>query len=42
MISFETPEMVDQVRNMLQGMVNNIVRPIARYYDDHEHERQGA
>jgi len=39
MISFETPEMVDQVRNMLQGMVNNIVRPIARYYDDHEHER---
>jgi len=39
MISFETPEMIDQVRNMLHGMVNNIVRPIARYYDDHEHER---
>jgi len=39
MISFETPEMVDQVRNMLHDMVNNIVRPIARYYDDHEHER---
>lgn len=39
MISFETPEMVDQVRNMLHGMVNTIVRPIARYYDDHEHER---
>jgi acyl-CoA dehydrogenase len=39
MINFETSEMIDQVRTMLYGMVKNIVRPIARYYDDHEHER---
>lgn len=39
MINFETPEMVEQVRGMLHGMATSIVRPIARYYDDHEHER---
>ena len=39
MINFDTPEMIEQVRNLLNGMVTNIVRPIARYYDDHEHER---
>ena len=39
MINFETSEMIDQVRTLLHGMVKNIVRPIARYYDDHEHER---
>jgi hypothetical protein len=39
MINFETSEMIDQVRTMLYGMVKNIVRPIARYYDVHEHER---
>ena len=31
--------MIDQVRTLLHGMVKTIVRPIARYYDDHEHER---
>ena len=31
--------MIDQVRTLLHGMVKSIVRPIARYYDDHEHER---
>jgi acyl-CoA dehydrogenase len=39
MISFETSEMIDQVRTLLHGMVRDIVRPIARHYDDHEHER---
>ena len=39
MINFETSEMIDQVRTLLHGMVKTIVRPIARYYDDHEHER---
>jgi acyl-CoA dehydrogenase len=38
MISFEMPaEIKDRVK-FLQGVVRDMVRPQARYYDDHEHE----
>ncbi len=39
MINFETPEMVKQIKDMLHGMAKDVMRPIARYYDEHEHER---
>ncbi len=39
MIRFDKPERITAVSDMLHGMVTDIVRPIARYYDDHEHER---
>jgi acyl-CoA dehydrogenase len=39
MINFEIPEMVKQVRELLHGMAKDIMRPISRYYDEHEHTR---
>lgn len=41
MISFETPEIIIQVKTMLHDMARDIMRPIARYYDEHEHEEAG-
>ena len=41
MISFETPEILIQVKTMLHDMARDIMRPIARYYDEHEHEEAG-
>ncbi len=38
MINFETAEMVKQIKDMLHGMAKDVMRPIARYYDEHEHE----
>ncbi|MEA3224169.1 MAG: acyl-CoA dehydrogenase family protein [Thermodesulfobacteriota bacterium] len=38
MINFETPEMVKQIKDLLHGMAKDVMRPIARYYDEHEHE----
>lgn len=39
MIDFDMPDRVDAVRKMFRDMVVETVRPIARYYDDHEHEQ---
>ena len=39
MISFKESDMEKQVKDLIHGMANDIMRPIARYYDEHEHQR---
>ncbi len=38
MISFETPEKIQQTVNLMTMVAENMMRPVARYYDEHEHE----
>jgi acyl-CoA dehydrogenase len=38
MISFELVKPIMNVRNMTQMVAENMMRPVSRYYDDHEHE----
>lgn len=39
MINFEMPEGIKGIKEMLHSMAENVMRPIARYYDEHEHEK---
>ncbi|MGQ9850695.1 MAG: acyl-CoA dehydrogenase family protein [Aggregatilineaceae bacterium] len=38
-ISFEIPERIKQNLQMTEALASGIMRPEARYYDEHEHER---
>lgn len=38
MISFEIPEEIEQTVNMIEAVATEMMRPKARYFDDHEHE----
>ena len=38
MISFEMPEKIQQTVTLMTMVAENMMRPVARYYDDHEHE----
>lgn len=38
-ISFEVPERIKQNLQMTEALASGIMRPEARYYDEHEHER---
>lgn len=39
MIDFETPDKIKGQLDMLEKVALHVMRPVARYYDDHEHER---
>jgi acyl-CoA dehydrogenase len=38
MISFEMPEKIQQTVTLMTMVAENMMRPVARYFDDHEHE----
>lgn len=38
MIDFEMPEAIKQMRNLVETVAVNMMRPVSRYYDEHEHE----
>jgi hypothetical protein len=38
MIEFEVPEKIAGVMNVIQTVAVNMMRPVARYFDEHEHE----
>lgn len=38
MIEFEMPEAIAQARNVVQTVAENMMRPVSRYFDEHEHE----
>ncbi len=38
MISFEIPEAIQQQRQLFEQLAREVMRPYARYYDEHEHE----
>ena len=38
MISFEMPKPIVNVTSMTKMVAENMMRPVARYFDDHEHE----
>jgi len=38
MIDFETPKPIAQQRFALQTVAENMMRPVSRYFDEHEHE----
>jgi len=38
MISFEIPEKVQHTITLMTMVAENMMRPVARYFDDHEHE----
>ncbi|HMK08107.1 MAG TPA: acyl-CoA dehydrogenase family protein [Anaerolineales bacterium] len=38
MISFEMPEKIQQTVTLMTMVAENMMRPVARYYDEHEHE----
>ncbi len=38
MIDFEMPEIIGQTHNALETVANNMMRPVSRYFDEHEHE----
>ncbi len=38
MISFETPESIQGTVNMIEAVATEMMRPTARYFDEHEHE----
>jgi acyl-CoA dehydrogenase len=38
MISFEMPKPIVNVTNMTKMVAENMMRPVSRYFDDHEHE----
>ncbi len=39
MIDFETPAVIQRNVEMIKMMAENMMRPVARYYDEHEHEK---
>jgi acyl-CoA dehydrogenase len=39
MIDFETPEAITKQVNLINNVAVQLMRPMARYYDDHEHDR---
>src|SRR5579859_330055 len=41
-ISFEIPERILQEREMLKAVAENVMRPMSRELDEHEHERPAA
>ncbi len=38
MISFEMPEKIQQTVNLMTMVADNMMRPVARHFDEHEHE----
>ncbi|HEY61021.1 MAG TPA: acyl-CoA dehydrogenase [Anaerolineae bacterium] len=38
MIDFDKPEAIQQVQNLVETVAVNMMRPVSRYFDDHEHE----
>lgn len=38
MIDFETPKPLMNTRNALEAVAENMMRPVSRYFDEHEHE----
>src|SRR5512135_216769 len=38
MIDFEIPEVIGQTRNALETVAINMMRPVSRHFDEHEHE----
>lgn len=38
MISFEAPETIVKTDTMMKTVAENMMRPVARYFDEHEHE----
>ena len=38
MISFKTPESIEQTVTMIEAVATEMMRPQARYFDEHEHE----
>lgn len=38
MIDFEVPKPIAQQRVALQTVAENMMRPVSRYFDEHEHE----
>lgn len=38
MISFETPETIVKTSRMIETVAENMMRPVSREFDDHEHE----
>ncbi len=38
MIDFEMPDSIRKQRTMLQSVAENMMRPVSRYFDEHEHE----
>ncbi|MBN1667008.1 MAG: acyl-CoA dehydrogenase family protein [Anaerolineales bacterium] len=38
MIDFETPKPIQQIDNVVETVALNMMRPVSRYFDEHEHE----
>ena len=38
MIDFETPKQIAQINAVVETVAINMMRPVSRYYDEHEHE----
>lgn len=38
MIDFEIPEKIAGIRNVIETVAVNMMRPVSRYFDEHEHE----
>ncbi len=38
MIDFEAPKPIKQMNNVVETVAVNMMRPVSRYYDEHEHE----
>src|SRR5512138_2121006 len=38
MIDFEVPEKIAGIRNVIEMVAVNMMRPVSRYYDENEHE----
>ena len=38
MIDFETPERISGIRNVVETVAVNMMRPVSRYFDENEHE----
>lgn len=38
MIDFETPKPIEQINNVVETVAINMMRPVSRYFDEHEHE----
>ena len=38
MIDFETPKPIAQINTVVETVAVNMMRPVSRYFDEHEHE----
>jgi acyl-CoA dehydrogenase len=38
MIDFEAPKPIEQMNNVVETVAVNMMRPVSRYFDEHEHE----